>query len=207
MRCSSCQEEIPPTWSYAVVKNFCPKCGGTLMDETTQELMEGLTSAMEKMTDPIAIVSWLMSNYTLHKIGEYDPVITKQNTKAVKQAEPEAKYNSIIEHIHKTSGLDKSKKLSSKQVIEDREGGSKYKESLVTMGPETSDDDDGEMDYSNDMDPFTDEVDEMMLPISNMPSSNKSLQSVVQEIKMKQATAKDNILSGSHEKNGFSRSS
>jgi predicted RNA-binding Zn-ribbon protein involved in translation (DUF1610 family) len=206
MKCNSCQEEIPPTWSYAVVKNFCPKCGGTLMDESTQELMENLTSCMEKMSDPIAIVSWLMSNYTLKKIGEYEPVVTKQNNKdnkVVTRVEPEAKYNSIIEHIHKTSGLDKSKKLSSKQVIEERGGASAHKESLVTMGPETEDD----MDSSNDVDPFTDEIDDMMMPMTSLPSSNKSLQSVVQEIKMKQSIAKDNILSGSPAKNSFSRSS
>lgn len=207
MKCNSCSLEIPPEFSHAITNNFCPRCGKTLMDETTQELMVGLAEALKVMSDPISIVSWLMSNYTLKKIGEYEPVVTKQNNKVVKRAvsaEPETKYNSIIEQIHKSSGLDKSKTISSKKVLEDREGGSS-KESLVTMGPETSDDEDV---YSQEESlDSVDEIDEMMTSTANIQGSNKSLDLVVQEIKMKQAMAKDNILGGALAKNSFSRSS
>ena len=116
------------------------------------------------MTDPIAIVSWLMSNYKLHKIGEYDPVITK-NVKQVtskqeepksKPEEPKSKHSDIIEHIQKMSGLDVLKNQTVKSLKEKSEaqGG---KETMVSMGDEP-DDAVGDSGYMSD----PDEIDDLM---------------------------------------------
>lgn len=203
MFCNSCKLEIPPEFSHAITNNFCPRCGKTLMDEQTQELMTNLSQAMQQMSDPIAIVSWLMSNYKLQKIGEYDPVITKQVAQKVQQdPKQESKYDSIIAHIHKASGLDKSKNISSKQVIDERES-SAYKESFVEAGPELDSEEEAQSteDYSSNGE--VDEIDEMMS--SPQTQGNNSLQNVIQQIKAKQISAKENILSGTPSKNSFTR--
>jgi len=206
MFCSSCKEEIPPTWSFAVVKNFCPKCGGRIMDEDTQELMVGLTTAMQQMSDPIAIVSWLMSNYKLQKIGEYDPVITKNNKQVITSQKEEvpSKHSAVIAHIQKMSGLDKTKNQSVKSLLEKSESQTVGKESLVSMGNEPED----ASGFNQEVPDEIDEIDELMNSgvLPNFTTKNESIESIYENMKMKQLSSKQNVLGGgSPGKNSFTR--
>ena len=100
-----------------------------------------------------------------------------------------------------TSSKDKSKNITSKQVIEDRNSNT-YKESFVSLGPETETDDNSSIENYASSD--VDEIDEMMtdIPVQN----NNVLQNVIQQIKSKQHAAKESVLSGgSPAKNSFTR--
>lgn len=75
MKCQSCGVDIPPEWVKAIQKNECPACEGEIMDSGSQELLQELSAAMEQMpNDPRGIAGWLLSNYTVTKIGEAVPV-------------------------------------------------------------------------------------------------------------------------------------
>jgi hypothetical protein len=75
MRCMSCGANIPPEWVMAIQKNECPGCGGEIMSEPTQVLLQELTEAMERMpNDPQGVAGWLLSNYRFQKVGSGEPV-------------------------------------------------------------------------------------------------------------------------------------
>lgn len=78
MNCESCFIEIPPQWVNALKTNICPSCGQAIMSAELQELIVGLSAAIEKMQyNPQTIACWITSNYKLIKIAEYEP--TKLN--------------------------------------------------------------------------------------------------------------------------------
>jgi hypothetical protein len=75
MRCVNCGAEIPPQWVNALQSNVCPGCGGSIMDESSKELLDEISSAMERMpNDPQGLAGWLLSNYELFKIGDGQPI-------------------------------------------------------------------------------------------------------------------------------------
>lgn len=202
MFCSSCKLEIPPEFSHAITNNFCPRCGKALMDEQTQELMTNLSQAMQQMTDPVSIVSWLMSNYKLQKIGEYEPVITKNNKQVItpQKEEVPSKHADLIAHIQKMSGLDKSKNQSVKSLMEKSESQT-GQETLISMGDEP--DDASGIDYQ-----APDEIDELMNSgvSPNFITKNESIDSIYESMRMKQLEAKQNVLGGgTPSKNSFTR--
>ena len=74
MNCASCNAEIPPQWKACLVSNICPSCSGKIMSDFTQELIQGLTEAITKMpNNPQGIACWLVSNYRMDKINDYEP--------------------------------------------------------------------------------------------------------------------------------------
>jgi len=74
MKCQSCGCDVPPAFVHAIKQNICAGCGGSIMDESSVELMSGLATAMEKMEyDPQGIAGWLLSNYRLEKVGDGEP--------------------------------------------------------------------------------------------------------------------------------------
>lgn len=74
MQCLTCHAEIPPQWVNAIQRNECPGCGGPIMDDASKELLTELKEAMGKMpNDPEGLAGWLLSNYTLTKIGAAEP--------------------------------------------------------------------------------------------------------------------------------------
>lgn len=75
MRCISCDIDVPPQWVACIQANSCPNCGGPIMNDTSKELLVELKLAMEKMptADAASISGWLLSNYTLTKIGSAEP--------------------------------------------------------------------------------------------------------------------------------------
>lgn len=75
MRCMSCGANIPPEWVNAIQRNECPGCGGEIMGEATQELLNDLTEALKRMpNDPQGVAGWLLSNYRFQKVGSGEPV-------------------------------------------------------------------------------------------------------------------------------------
>jgi len=74
MKCLSCGIEIPPQWVNALKNNSCPACGKEIMSKDIQELINGLSEALEKMpNNPQGIACWITSNYKLEKIADYEP--------------------------------------------------------------------------------------------------------------------------------------
>lgn len=75
MRCVSCGADIPPAFVHAIQANICAGCGGPIMDERQKELLDELSSAMQRMpNDPQGLAGWLLSNYRFQKIGSAEPV-------------------------------------------------------------------------------------------------------------------------------------
>lgn len=83
MKCQSCSIEIPPVWVAALKNNSCPSCSGKIMSEDLQGLIDGLSTAMEQMpNNPQGVACWIVSNYKLEKINEYEPPQFHQQKKA-----------------------------------------------------------------------------------------------------------------------------
>jgi len=75
MKCQNCEIEIPPQWTVALKNNICPACGKEIMSAELQELIAGLSEAMEKMpNNPQGVACWIVSNYRLQKIADYAPI-------------------------------------------------------------------------------------------------------------------------------------
>lgn len=75
MRCMSCGANVPPEWVHCIQSNICPGCGNEIMNSPTQELLQELTAAMERMpNDPQGVAGWLLSNYRFQKMGSGEPV-------------------------------------------------------------------------------------------------------------------------------------
>ncbi len=88
MKCITCNIEIPPIWTGCIKSNICPQCNGPIMDESSITLLTELKEAIEKMAEnPAGLVAglagWLLSNYTLTKIGTAEP--TQFHTKPNRQ--------------------------------------------------------------------------------------------------------------------------
>jgi hypothetical protein len=74
MKCISCTADIPPQWVNAIERNECPGCGSKIMDDASQDLLHELKEAMAKMpNDPAGLAGWLLSNYSLRKVGTAEP--------------------------------------------------------------------------------------------------------------------------------------
>lgn len=83
MKCKSCGGDNPPEFVWCIQNNTCAGCGEPLFTEPEQELLTELTAAMEQMpNNPQGIVGWLLSNYSVRKIGDAVPV-EKFHTKGV----------------------------------------------------------------------------------------------------------------------------
>ena len=75
MKCNSCGIEIPPIFSNSLKTNICPACSGPIMQQELQGLIEGLAEAMLKMPhNPQGVACWLVSNYKMVKVNDYDPI-------------------------------------------------------------------------------------------------------------------------------------
>lgn len=82
MKCISCEAPISPSFKHAIESNLCPACGGKIMNENMEELLEELRSALEAMpNDPVGLAGWLLSHYELRKVGTGEPVAEFYGTK------------------------------------------------------------------------------------------------------------------------------
>lgn len=76
IKCKGCSAEIPPQWVAAINSGICPGCGGEIFHSEEKELLCELREAMKQMesANPESITGWLLSNYTLQKIGTAEPI-------------------------------------------------------------------------------------------------------------------------------------
>jgi hypothetical protein len=71
----SCSVDIDPKFVHSIRSNICAGCGGPLMTENSQELMDSLKEALLQMpNDPEGLAVWLLSNYNMVKVGTGEPV-------------------------------------------------------------------------------------------------------------------------------------
>jgi hypothetical protein len=115
MFCENCRVEIPPAWVTVIAKNECPACGGEIMSESTKELLEELSSAMERMpNDPEGLAGWLLSNYSLKKIGSAEPTLFYRKESLVKGSELKVADNPVQKFLKRTNAphaMDNHNKL------------------------------------------------------------------------------------------------
>lgn len=76
MNCSSCGVDIPAAWKNVFAKNECPNCSGKVMNDALQELIKDLGEELQKLPvgDAMGLAGWLVSNYSMKKIGSCEPV-------------------------------------------------------------------------------------------------------------------------------------
>ena len=115
MFCENCKVEIPPAWVVIIAKNECPACGKEIMSSKTKELMDELSSAMQKMpNDPEGVAGWLLSNYRFEKIGAAEPTEMfhgKNNNSVVRSTGgSSAKLNQFFKNAGISSPFSRSKK-------------------------------------------------------------------------------------------------
>lgn len=105
MKCITCAANIPPEWINALQKNECPNCGDKIMDEASQMLLAELTEVLPKMaTNPVGLSGWLLSNYSLKKIGTGEPTQFHEKLVQKTAATPKQKLkiakNSVQSFLH-----------------------------------------------------------------------------------------------------------
>jgi hypothetical protein len=140
MKCCNCQIEIPPAWKAAITSNQCPACGEAIMNDSMQELMGELKSALEAMpNDPEGLAGWLLSHYQLTKVGSGEPVQEFYGTK--KQPAKEAGVTNIkipenrIQTFLKQAGIKKPEK-DYKSIVAEIKNGSFTDETIEIEDPE-----------------------------------------------------------------------
>lgn len=75
MKCINCGIEVPSNFKSAIKSNICPSCGKSIMSEDLQSIVIELSEAISKMSnDPEGLAGWLVSNFSMQKIGEALPV-------------------------------------------------------------------------------------------------------------------------------------
>jgi hypothetical protein len=83
MKCKTCEGEVPPKFSHAILTNICPLCGEEIMDVELQSALKDLKSAMAAATNyPAEIFDWLKSNYRLHSDEDLAQAVTEASSKA-----------------------------------------------------------------------------------------------------------------------------
>ena len=119
MRCISCGANIPPEWVNAIQSNICPGCGNEIMNELTKELLDELSSAMERMpNDPQGVAGWLISNYRFQKVGSAEPVEKfhrkehESGPKEVGELKVDNSYNEFIKRNNAADLVAKGEQLA-----------------------------------------------------------------------------------------------
>lgn len=161
MFCESCKIQIPPAWVLVIAKNECPACGGAIMSETSKALLSELKEAMAKMpNDPEGLAGWLLSNYTLSKIGDAEPTTHFNRKPSVSDRKPNKKdpqlkiaKNPVADFLKRTNaakGLENRQDL--KELVETINSG--IDDDLYGTGEELETEFDENIDYENETDSY-----------------------------------------------------
>src|SRR5271165_5084263 len=82
MKCKSCQGDVPPKFSHAIMVNMCPLCGQEIMDTELQMILKDLKNCMEAVSEyPTEIFDWLKSNYNLFTEAEVQEKVKEVEAK------------------------------------------------------------------------------------------------------------------------------
>lgn len=142
MKCQNCNAEIPPAFVHAIQTNTCAGCGGQIMCEDDLQLLTELREAMLQMpNDAVGLSGWLLSNYTLKKIGAAEPTSFHRKTDRQNSAAPGLKIadNPVQKFLQRTdAGKELSKRNNSFQQIiaeiqsgtDDQYGGEQVEEDI-----------------------------------------------------------------------------
>ena len=115
MICINCNCDISPAFVNAIATNVCPGCGQSIMDNDTFEFMKELGDAMSKMENNAqGLAGWIISNYTLTKIGQVAPVEFHGVKRKEKITMPEDRRNYFKRHMPK--GQEKDYKSLAQQI-------------------------------------------------------------------------------------------
>lgn len=215
MNCQNCSIEIPPTWTAALTANVCPACGQAIMNDQTQGLIKELSEALTVMPNNAeAIAGWIVSNYTLTKIAEYDPTQVKGPASKRHQAVRQSGVLTASDLL-KSSKSDIDIDVTAQKLAEARSKiPSLIKEMEVMPGEDIEEEDYGGASFEVDEEePFDKEsyinsqVNRVMSrEASAIPENlSKPLKSVYSKIALKQENAKQSLNSGSPQKGGFCR--
>ncbi len=131
MKCTNCDTNIPPEWASVIAKNVCPACDQPIFNDFAVELMTELTEALEQMpTNNVqGLVSWLMSNYKMQKIGDAKPVTEffdgkkkQSSSNNIDESNLKIAKNPLQEFIKRT-GMDPNKINQYKALAEEINSG------------------------------------------------------------------------------------
>ena len=150
MNCSNCFVNIPSEWSAVIAKNLCPACDQPIFNDFAVELMTELKEALEQMpTDNVqGLVSWLISNYKMTKIGDAKPVTEfldgSKKSKQLPQNEQNLKIaNNPLQEFIKRTGLDPNIANKHKALVAEIVSGNIDEEPEISVNdndlPETED--------------------------------------------------------------------
>jgi hypothetical protein len=85
MKCKSCQGEVPPKFTHAILMNMCPLCGEVIMDEELQVSLKALKEAMNAVKAyPAEIFDWLKSNFNLVTQEELNAKVKEAEEKVLR---------------------------------------------------------------------------------------------------------------------------
>lgn len=120
MKCNDCSADIPPQWTACIQKNVCPGCGGSIMSNDTKDFMDDLKQALSKMNFTAEeLTGWLLSNYTLTKIGTAEPTAFHRKAEKKASAAPGLKIadNPVQKFLKRTDAAKELEKRSNLQQI------------------------------------------------------------------------------------------
>jgi hypothetical protein len=213
MNCQNCSIEIPPTWTAALTSNICPACGQPIMNEQVQTLIKELSAALVVLPNNAeAIAGWIISNYNLTKIAEYDPTQVKSSTP--RRQAVAARPNGVLTAADLLKGsksdidIDENmRKLNASKnkipsLIKDIDVDLIDSDDYEVEEEEFSGDDEGEFDKEEFM---NSQIKRVMKNSDITPNLSKPLKAAFNNTAIKQEQAKQSILSGSPQKGGFCR--
>ncbi len=210
MKCITCNVDIPPQWVACVQQNTCPACSGPIMDEVSKELLTELKEAMSKMpNDPEGLAGWILSNYSITKIGTGEPTQFHRRSSNVNQ-----KFKTTDNPAHdffKRAGVNPmSKKTKNYQELVNQIESGSVDEVLEDVS-EDLDNNEEEFDYQedkiqqiktarnhlNNIAKFNGGNGDHPVDLSSHPALNLT--------RLKQEQAQEDIASGIKKPNSFSR--
>jgi hypothetical protein len=193
--CNDCSAEISSEWKNAVIKNECPGCGGTIMSEEQQELIDGLSEALKEMpNDAVGVAGWIVCNYRLQKIGDCMPVekFHDKNNKTVSNTN--GNINKVSDFFKRGGyDIDKIKEAEAVKRKALNSGG----DITEDMGEATFEDGFIDDDYSDDVDRSIEDINSLLKVESNSNNTDTAkARAFLEQHREKQLRIQKNIAEG-----------
>jgi len=124
MQCMNCKADIPPQFVASIRNNVCPGCGEKIYTDEIGTMLTELKEAMAKMpNDPEGLAGWLLSHYSLTKIGTAEPAPTFHRKNEHKENDDEelkinSKENKPASTFFKRAGVENLKNPKIKKMAE-----------------------------------------------------------------------------------------
>lgn len=103
MKCMSCNVEVPPSFVRSIELNCCPACGENILNDEAKSLMSEIADAFKRMeNDPAGLAGWLLSNYTLTKVGTAEPTVFHRKSAPVNNRNVKVAENPVQKFLART---------------------------------------------------------------------------------------------------------